>query len=139
MPAIDIQHVATGAAGGSLVGSRLGTVLLGLLLHLAGDRMPDEDIADRRFEIGSGIGCVLLLAAVRDLACRGLVMSGLPGLPMEATVCPEGGPGPRWTAATGEPDCLPKCRRRIFVDPLAVTNEHVIRLNGQEPLRGRQP
>ena len=27
--------------------------------------MPHEDIADRRFEIGSGIGCVLLLAAVR--------------------------------------------------------------------------
>ena len=38
---------------------------LGLLLHLAGDRMPHQDIPDRRFEIGSGIGCVLLLAAVR--------------------------------------------------------------------------
>ena len=121
MPAIDIRHVATGAAGGSLVGSRVGTVLLGLLLHLAGAR-------NER----SGEGA-------NDLACRALVMSGLPGLPMEATVCPEGGPGPRRTAATGEPDCLPKCRRRIFVDPLAVTNEHVIRLNGQEPLRGRQP
>jgi hypothetical protein len=40
-------------------------VPLGLLLHLAGDRMPHQDIPDRRFEIWSGIAGVLLLAAVR--------------------------------------------------------------------------
>jgi hypothetical protein len=41
--------VATGAAGGSLVRSRLGSLPLGLLLHLAGDRIPHEDIPDRHF------------------------------------------------------------------------------------------
>jgi hypothetical protein len=43
----------------------MGAVPLGLLLHLAGDLMPHEDIPDRAFEVGSGIGAVLLLAAVR--------------------------------------------------------------------------
>jgi len=66
-------------------------------------------------------------------------MSGLPALPREATVCPEGGPGPRRAAATGEPDCLSKCRRRIFVYPLAVTNEHVLGLNGEQPPRWGEP
>jgi hypothetical protein len=47
-------HVATGAAAGSLLRSRLGSLPLGLLLHLAGDLMPHEDIFDREFEVGSG-------------------------------------------------------------------------------------
>jgi hypothetical protein len=76
-------HVATGAAGGALVGSRLGSVPLGLLLHLAGDRMPHEDIPDRSFEIGSGIAGVLLLGAVRgplDPAVTGALAASLPDL-----------------------------------------------------------
>lgn len=76
-------HVATGAVGGSLVRSRLGSLPLGLLLHLAGDRMPHEDIADRRFEIGSGIAAVLLLAGVRgpfDPAVTGALAASSPDL-----------------------------------------------------------
>jgi hypothetical protein len=74
-------HVATGAVGGSLLGSRLGSLPLGLLLHLAGDRMPHEDIWDRRFEIGSGIAAVLLLAGARgplDPAVTGALASSFP-------------------------------------------------------------
>ena len=76
-------HVATGALGGSLIRSRLGSLPLGLLLHLAGDRMPHEDIADRDFEIGSGIAAVLLLAAVRgpfDPAVTGALAASSPDL-----------------------------------------------------------
>jgi hypothetical protein len=76
-------HVATGAVGGSLVRSRLGSLPLGLFLHLAGDRMPHEDIADRRFEIGSGIAAVLLLAGVRgplDPAVTGALAASSPDL-----------------------------------------------------------
>jgi hypothetical protein len=76
-------HVATGAVGGSLVRSRLGSLPLGLVLHLAGDRMPHEDIPDRRFEIGSGIAAVLLLAGVRgplDPAVTGALAASSPDL-----------------------------------------------------------
>jgi hypothetical protein len=74
-------HVATGAAGGALVGSRRRSLALGPLLHLAGDRMPHQDIPDRRFEIGSGVAAVLLLAAVRgplDPAVTGALAASLP-------------------------------------------------------------
>jgi hypothetical protein len=74
-------HVATGAAGGALVGSRRAALALGPLLHLAGDRMPHHDIADRRFESGSGIAGVLLLAAVRgplDPAVTGALAASAP-------------------------------------------------------------
>jgi hypothetical protein len=33
-------HVATGAAAGAASGSRLAALLLGPILHLAGDRLP---------------------------------------------------------------------------------------------------
>ena len=56
-------HVATGAAGGALTRSRPGAVALGLVLHALGDRMPHQDVASRRFEIGSGVACALALAA----------------------------------------------------------------------------
>jgi hypothetical protein len=56
-------HVATGAAGGAITRSRLGAVVLGLVLHALGDRMPHQDIASRRFEIRSGVACALALAA----------------------------------------------------------------------------
>jgi hypothetical protein len=74
-------HVATGAVGGALVRSRRRSLPLGLLLHLAGDRMPHADIGDRRFEIGSGIGAVLLLAAARgplDPAVTGALAASAP-------------------------------------------------------------
>ena len=76
-------HVATGAAGGALVRSRLGSLPLGMLLHIAGDRMPHGDIPDRRFEVGSGIAAVLLLAAVRgplDPAVTGALAASAPDL-----------------------------------------------------------
>jgi hypothetical protein len=76
-------HVATGAAGGALVGSRLRSLPLGLVLHLAGDRMPHQDIPDRGFEIRSGVAAVLLLAAVRgpfDPAVTGALAASCPDL-----------------------------------------------------------
>jgi hypothetical protein len=76
-------HVATGAAGGALAGSRRAALALGPLLHLAGDRLPHQDIGDRRFEIGSGIAAVLLLAAARgplDPAVAGALAASAPDL-----------------------------------------------------------
>lgn len=63
--------------------SRRAAVPLGLLLHLAGDRMPHQDIGDRGFEIGSGIAAVVLLAAVRgplDPAVTGALAASAPDL-----------------------------------------------------------
>jgi hypothetical protein len=54
-----------------------------LLLHLAGDLMPHEDIFDRRFEIGSGVALVLLLVAARgplDPAVTGALAASAPDL-----------------------------------------------------------
>ena len=58
-------HVATGACVGAAVRTRAAALLLGPLLHLAGDRMPHEDIDSRVFEIGSGVALVALLATRR--------------------------------------------------------------------------
>ena len=55
-------HVATGAAGGVLAGSRRRALAVGPLLHLAGDLVPHQDVASRRFEIWSGLGCLAALA-----------------------------------------------------------------------------
>lgn len=55
-------HVATGAAVGALAGSRLAALALGPPLHLACDRVPHEDIVNRRFEIRSGLFALALLA-----------------------------------------------------------------------------
>jgi hypothetical protein len=59
------MHIATGAAGGALVGSRLGAAILGPVLHALGDRIPHEDIDSRGFEVRCGVFGVLALAAVR--------------------------------------------------------------------------
>ena len=56
-------HVATGAAGGALVRSRSGALLLGLALHGLGDAVPHHDIESQGFEIGSGATALLALAA----------------------------------------------------------------------------
>lgn len=76
-------HVATGAAAGAASGSRVTALLLGPILHLAGDRVPHEDIGSRRFEIGSGLICLALLAARRgvlDPATLGAAASSAPDL-----------------------------------------------------------
>jgi hypothetical protein len=76
-------HVATGAAVGAATGSRFGAVLLGPILHLAGDRVPHQDIGSRRFEIASGAACVALVAITRgplDPASLGAVASSAPDL-----------------------------------------------------------
>jgi hypothetical protein len=76
-------HVASGAALGALVRSRPLALLLGPPLHVAGDRVPHEDIPDRSFEIGSGLVALGLLAARRgplDPAVLGGAASAMPDL-----------------------------------------------------------
>jgi hypothetical protein len=76
-------HVASGAAAGAVSGSRLTAILLGPILHLAGDRVPHQDIGSRRFEIGSGLACLALLAGKRGLldpATLGAAASSAPDL-----------------------------------------------------------
>jgi len=76
-------HVATGAAAGAGTGSRLAALCLGPILHLAGDRLPHEDIRSRRFEIRSGLAGLALLAARRgplDPATLGAAASSAPDL-----------------------------------------------------------
>ena len=60
-------HVATGATMGAAVRSRTAAALLGVPLHLAGDRVPHRDIPNRRFEIVSGLAILALVAARRGL------------------------------------------------------------------------
>jgi hypothetical protein len=76
-------HVATGAAAGAASGSRLTALILGPILHLAGDRLPHEDIHSARFELASGLASILLLAARRgplDPATLGAAASSAPDL-----------------------------------------------------------
>jgi len=76
-------HVATGGAAGALIRSRTLALLLGPALHLAGDRVPHEDIPDRSFEIGSGLVALALLAARRgpfDPAVLGGAAAAMPDL-----------------------------------------------------------
>ena len=56
-------HVATGAAGGALTGSRPAAVALGLAMHALGDRVPHQDIDSYNFEVRSGFACLLAIAA----------------------------------------------------------------------------
>jgi hypothetical protein len=76
-------HVATGAAVGALADSRIAAVALGPVLHLAGDLLPHEDIPSTRFELASGVGAALLLAARRgplDPAILGAVAASVADL-----------------------------------------------------------
>ena len=76
-------HVAIGGAAGALLGSRPLALLLGPPLHIAGDRVPHEDIPDRSFEIGSGLVVLSLLAARRgplDAAVLGGAAASMPDL-----------------------------------------------------------
>jgi len=55
-------HVASGAAAGALLESRLGALLAGPVLHLLGDRVPHHDIPSRRFETWTGVSALALVA-----------------------------------------------------------------------------
>lgn len=96
-------HVATGAAAGAASGSRLAAILLGPVLHLAGDRLPHQDIGSRRFEISSGVFCLVLLAGRRgalDPATLGAAASSAPDLEHVIPLLRPGGHklfhGPGW-------------------------------------------
>jgi hypothetical protein len=74
-------HVATGATVGAAVRSPALAALLGIPLHLAGDRVPHHDIHNRRFEISSGLFTVLLLGLRRgftDPATIGALAASVP-------------------------------------------------------------
>jgi hypothetical protein len=74
-------HVATGALGGVLAGTRARALALGPVLHFVGDRVPHQDIASHRFEVVSGAVEVLALAIVRgatDAAVVGALAASLP-------------------------------------------------------------
>jgi hypothetical protein len=58
---------------GAAVGSRTAAALLGVPLHLAGDRIPHRDIHNRSFEVLSGLAIVALLAARRGVADKATV------------------------------------------------------------------
>jgi len=76
-------HVATGAAVGALAPSRRAAVLLGAAAHLAGDRMPHQDIPNRSFELWSGACALVALAARRgplDRVAIGAVAASAPDL-----------------------------------------------------------
>jgi hypothetical protein len=74
-------HVATGALAGALLGSRRAAFLAGPLLHVAGDRMPHEDIGWREFEVWTSVGGIVALGIARgplDPATVGAFASALP-------------------------------------------------------------
>jgi hypothetical protein len=82
-PVIVALHVATGAAAGAASGSRVAALLLGPVLHLAGDRVPHQDMRSRRVEIASGVAGLLLLTWRRgtlDPATLGAAASSAPDL-----------------------------------------------------------
>ena len=85
-------HVATGGAVGALVRSRPLALLLGPALHVAGDRVPHEDIPDRSFEIGSGLVALGLLAARRGLFDPAVLGGAAAAMPDLEHILPM----PRW-------------------------------------------
>ena len=62
---ITTLHVATGAATGALLRSRVAALAAGPLLHIAGDVVPHRDIPSKGFETVSGVAALLLVAAAR--------------------------------------------------------------------------
>lgn len=74
-------HVATGGLVGAVSGSRRQALLFGLLAHAAGDAVPHQDVASRRFETISGFAGLALLAAARgpfDKVVVGAVGASVP-------------------------------------------------------------
>lgn len=82
LPSVIVSlHVATGGLVGALAGSRGPALVLGLLAHAAGDAVPHQDVASRRFETLSGLAGLALLAAARgplDPAVVGAVGASVP-------------------------------------------------------------
>lgn len=92
-------HVATGAAVGSLVGSRRRSVALGALCHFLGDVMPHEDIPSRPFEVASGVAALGALAWRRgplDSAVWGAAACSAPDLEHLLPLRRELFPSHRW-------------------------------------------
>jgi hypothetical protein len=78
---ISSLHVATGALAGALLGSTRAAAIVGPILHVAGDRMPHEDIGWREFELWTSIGGVVALGIARgplDPATVGAFTSAVP-------------------------------------------------------------
>jgi hypothetical protein len=76
-------HVASGAAGGALVRSRLWAVALGAVLHALEDAIPHRDFPSRRFEVASGLAGIAALAWRRgllDQSTLGAVACAMPDL-----------------------------------------------------------
>jgi hypothetical protein len=97
-------HAATGATMGAAVLSRAAAALLGIPLHLAGDRMPHRDIHNRRFEVASGLALVALLAARRglsDAATIGALAACAPDLEHIVRLPRPGGPAARSSSTAG--------------------------------------
>ena len=88
-------HVATGGVVGALSGSRGRALLLGLAAHAAGDAVPHQDVASRRFETLSGIGGLLLLAAARGPLDPAVVGAAAASVPDVEHVLPLPRPGGR--------------------------------------------
>jgi hypothetical protein len=88
-------HVATGGVVGALSGSRGRALLLGLAAHAAGDAVPHQDVASRRFETLSGIGGLVLLAAARGPLDPAVVGAAAAAVPDVEHVLPLPRPGGR--------------------------------------------
>ena len=76
-------HVATGAALGLATRSRAAAVGLGAVAHFLGDRVPHQDIPNRRFEIWSGVAALTAVAVRRgpfDAATLGAAAASAPDL-----------------------------------------------------------
>lgn len=58
-------HIASGAAVGTTLQSRLAAVIVGVWLHYLGDKIPHEDVTSRRFEVVTGLGAMAVLAYTR--------------------------------------------------------------------------
>ena len=98
-------HVASGAAAGSLLGTRRRAAFAGPLLHLAGDVTPHRDIQSFTFEMWSGIAALLLVAAIRgpfSPATVGALAAALPDAEHKLRLPRPGGrqlfPSHRWPA-----------------------------------------
>jgi hypothetical protein len=61
-PVIVAMHAASGATVGDVVRSRTSAILLGVPLHLAGDWVPHRELRNERFDIGTGLLLIALLA-----------------------------------------------------------------------------
>lgn len=88
-------HVATGGVVGALSGSRGRALLLGLAAHAAGDAVPHQDVASRRFETLSGIGGLVRLAAARGPLDPAVVGAAAASVPDVEHVLPLPRPGGR--------------------------------------------